>query len=75
MTNDMLGFFATQTDRNITEFVIELARVGYPKCNSVAAQDAAARTIGYDSVAEFLDDLCERDIEFLQDEMTRRISK
>lgn len=75
MTNDMLGFLATQTERKITEFVIELARMGYPKCNSVDAQNEAAITIGYNSVDEFLDDLCDRDMEFLQDEMARRLTR
>ena len=69
--NDMLGFFVTY--QHLDDIVDELALAGYPECNAGWVQERAARNLGYRDAEDMYKLLSRSDIEYIKNELTRRL--
>ena len=69
----MFSYLATRKDK-INHFIEELARAGYPACNTRSAQREAARTIGYDDFDDWLEYLTDDELEYINNELSERIN-
>ena len=70
--NNMLGYFATHQQK-LDEIVEELARVGFPDCNTDQAQNAAAIKIGYRDAEDMYEQLSDEDVAHITQELRKRV--
>lgn len=69
----MFSYLATRQDK-INHFIEELARAGYPECNARPTQRKAARSIGYDDLDDWLDTLTDDELEYITEELERKLT-
>jgi hypothetical protein len=72
MNNDMLGYLVNKQNQ-LDDIVEELARVGYPECNTEEAQERAARNLGYRDAEDMYDLLTEDDIKYIKRELRQKL--
>lgn len=72
MNNDMLGYLVNKQNQ-LNDIVEELARVGYPECNTEEAQERAARNLGYRDAEDMYDLLTEDDIKYIKRELRQKL--
>lgn len=72
MNNDMLGYLVNKQNQ-LDDIVEELARVGYPECNTEEAQERAARNLGYRDMEDMYDLLTEDDIKYIKRELRQKL--
>lgn len=72
MNNDMLGYLVNKQNQ-LDDIVEELARIGYPECNTEEAQEHAARNLGYRDAEDMYDLLTEDDIKYIKRELRQKL--
>lgn len=72
MNNDMLGYLVNKQNQ-LDDIVEELARAGYPECNTEEAQERAARNLGYRDAEDMYDLLTEDDIRYIKRELRQKL--
>lgn len=72
MNNDMLGYLVNKQNQ-LDDIVEELARVGYPECNTEEAQERAARNLGYRDAEDMYDLLTKDDIRYIKRELRQKL--
>lgn len=72
MNNDMLGYLVNKQNQ-LDDIVEELARIGYPECNTEEAQERVARNLGYRDAEDMYDLLTEDDIRYIKRELRQKL--
>ena len=72
MNNDMLGYLVNKQNQ-LDDIVEELARIGYPECNTEEAQERVARNLGYQDAEDMYDLLTEDDIRYIKRELRQKL--
>ena len=72
MNNDMLGYLVNKQNQ-LDDIVEELARVGYPECNTEEAQERVARNLGYRDAEDMYDLLTKDDIRYIKRELRQKL--
>ena len=72
MNNDMLGYLVNKQNQ-LDDIVEELARIGYPECNTEEAQERVARNLGYRDAEDMYDLLTEDDIKYIKRELRQKL--
>lgn len=72
MNNDMLGYLVNKQNQ-LDDIVEELARIGYPDCNTEEAQERVARKLGYRDMEDMYDLLTKDDIRYIKRELRQKL--
>ena len=72
MNNDMLGYLVNKQNQ-LDDIVEELARIGYPECNTEEAQERVARNLGYRDMEDMYDLLTKDDIKYIKRELRQKL--
>lgn len=72
MNNDMLGYLVNKQNQ-LDDIVEELARIGYPDCNTEEAQERVARNLGYRDAEDMYDLLTKDDIRYIKRELRQKL--